>query len=181
MSAVPEEVVPVIKLDIGCGKSKQPGFIGVDSIAFEGVDKVMDVRKVPWDYADNSVDEIHTSHFVEHLTREEWVPFFNEAYRVLKPKGILRVIVPHFSHACAHGDPTHKSFCSEWMAYYLNKGWRDINGPHTGYTCDFDWVIGGSWDDWLKTRNDESRMFAMNRYINSFRDLIITLTKRVKE
>jgi len=67
---------------------------------------------------------------------------------------------------------------SEWAVYYLNKQWRDTNAPHVPLTCDFDFVVGGSWDAWLETRNMETRMFAMGRYINSYRDLIVTLTKR---
>lgn len=167
-----------IKLDIGCGKSKQAGFVGVDSIAFDVVDHVLDVRQTPWPWADESVDEIYTSHFVEHLEREEWVPFFNECYRVLKKGAKLRMIVPHWSHDCAWGDPTHKSFISGWMALYLDKQWRDVNAPHCGYTCDFHWESSGSWDPWLETRAQDVKVFAMQRYINSYRDLILNLTRR---
>ena len=46
------------KLDIGCGKNKKEGFIGVDQFAMEGVDVVMDVRQ-PWSYENDSVDEVH--------------------------------------------------------------------------------------------------------------------------
>ena len=47
-----------VQLDIGCGKNKKEGFIGVDQYPMEGVDVVMDVRQ-KWNYEDNSVDEIH--------------------------------------------------------------------------------------------------------------------------
>lgn len=176
IQAVPD--VEPLKLDIGCGKNKQAGFKGIDALAFEGVDYNFDVRVTPWPFGDETVDEIHTSHFVEHLSREEWVPFFNEAWRVLKDGAQMRVITPHWSHACAYGDPTHKSFLSEWMANYLHKGWREANAPHTDYTCNFDFVVGGSWDEKLINKALEPRMFAMQNYINSMRDLIITLTKR---
>jgi predicted SAM-dependent methyltransferase len=167
-----------MKLDIGCGKGKQPGFIGVDAIAFEGVDVVHDVRITPWPWADGEVEYIHCSHFIEHLSREEWVPFFNEAYRVLKVGGQMHCITPHWTHACAYGDPTHKSFLSEWVVQYLNKQWREANAPHVGYTCDFDWGSGASFDEWLWTRAQEVKEFATRRYVNSCRDLIFTLTKR---
>jgi hypothetical protein len=39
-------------------------------------------------------------------------------------------------------------------------------------------VFGGSWDQWLETRNQEFKTFAMNRHVNSWRDLVVTLTKR---
>jgi hypothetical protein len=168
----------VTKLDIGCGKNKQAGYHGVDAISFDGVDTVLDVRKTPWPWGDDTIEAIYTSHFVEHLTREEWVPFFNEAHRVLKKAGTCHVITPHWSHDCAYGDPTHKSFLSGWVAFYMNKGWRDVNAPHCGYTCDFDFSIAGSWDIWLEPRAQEVKTFGMAHYVNSYRDLIFTLTKK---
>lgn len=178
MNAVVEQNVAPLKIDIGCGKSKQAGFIGVDSIAFEGVDIVHDVRE-PWPWQDDTVEEVHSSHFVEHLTGPERVKFWNELHRVMKKGATARIITPHWSHACAYGDPTHQwPPMSEWAVYYLNKGWRDVNAPHTALTCDFDYTVGGSWDGWLETRNQETKVFAMQHYANSYRDLIFTLTKR---
>lgn len=169
-----------IKLDIGCGKNKAgPEWIGIDILKFDGVDKVMDVRKTPWPWKAGTVDEIHTSHFVEHLTGAERIPFFNEAARVLKPGGVMRVICPNWSHDCAYGDPTHQwPPISAWFALYLNKAWRDGNAPHVGFTCDFDHVPSCNIDPWLLSRNDEFKANAVSHYINSMRDFVVTMTKR---
>ena len=43
-----------------------------------------------------SVDLIYACHIVEHLDQEEISKFFNECNRVLKPGGIVRVVVPDF-------------------------------------------------------------------------------------
>jgi len=173
-----EEKKP-LKLDIGCGTRKAEGFLGVDSIAFEGVDVVMDASKGSWQWADGEVDEVNSSHFIEHLTNSERIVFWNELHRVMRKGGQARIITPHWSNACAYGDPTHQwPPMSEWAVYYLNKEWRDANAPHVPLTCDFDFVIGGSWDPWLESRNQETKMFSMSKYINSYRDLIITLTKK---
>jgi hypothetical protein len=169
----------MIKLDIGCGPRKQEGFTGVDIQVFPGVDVVHDVRITPWPWEDSSVDEVFSSHFLEHLSGEERIGFFNELHRVMKPQAKAVIITPDWSHACAYGDPTHKwPPLSGWYQLYLNKQWRDINAPHVEYTCDFDWVVGGSWDEWLNVRNQETRIFAMGHYINSQRDLHVTLVKR---
>jgi SAM-dependent methyltransferase len=167
----------MVKLDLGCGKNKKPDFVGVDIKPFEGVDLVVDLtQKWPWE--DGSVDEVHCSHTVEHFTWPERVHFFNELYRVMKPKATALIITPHWSHACFYGDPTHKAPLSEWYVYYLNKDWRDVNAPHCDYVCDFDFVFGGSWDPWLEVRNQATKEFAMAKYINSWRDRIVTLTKK---
>jgi hypothetical protein len=90
----------------------------------------------------------------------------------------MYVVTPHFTHACAYGDPTHKSFLSEWVANYLNKAWRTANAPHTGYTCDFDFTTACSFDPWLATKHSDVQLFAVQRYTNSMRDLIMNLVKR---
>jgi glycosyltransferase involved in cell wall biosynthesis/predicted SAM-dependent methyltransferase len=43
---------------------------------------------------DNSTDVILASHIIEHLSRDEGDAFLKECYRVLKPKGILRLVIP---------------------------------------------------------------------------------------
>lgn len=166
-----------IRLDLGCGSNKKPGFIGVDIAEFPGVDCVADLRQgLP--YEADSVAEIHSSHFFEHLEWPERVALFNDIYRVLVVGGTAQIITPDWAHACMYGDPTHKSPMSGWYPLYLNKDWRAVNAPHTAYNCDFDFTIAGSWDDWLTPRNMELKTFAMARYINSQRDLIVNLTKK---
>jgi hypothetical protein len=151
-------VVPVpatLRLDFGCGPHKREGFEGVDSIAFPGVDHVLNVVQrvtmigqldprsdqslvamptgyAKWPWADNSVAEAHASHFVEHLTGRERVHFVNELYRVLVPGGTCTVIVPHWASCRAYGDFTHQwPPVSEFWFYYLSKEWRTGNAPHT--------------------------------------------------
>lgn len=167
----------VIKIDIGCGKAQQEGWQGIDSIDF-GQKHILDVRNgLPFE--NDSVSEARSSHFVEHLTGAERVLFFNELYRVLKVGSSAMIVTPHWSHACAYGDPTHAwPPMSEWYPYYLHKQWREGNAPHTAYTCDFDWTVAVSWDQRLNGRNQEYIQNVIGTQINAWRDLIVTLTKR---
>ena len=176
----------VIKLDIGCGKNKKEGFIGIDQYAMDGVDVVMDVRQT-WNYEDNSVDEIHCSHFIEHLTANERVKFFNELHRVLKPGAKATIITPHWASNRAYGDPTHMwPPVSEMMFYYLSQEWRDTQAPHTdfkwnpeGFTCDLEATWGYGINPAISTRNQEFQMFAMQNYKEACTDTIATVTKKV--
>lgn len=51
-------------------------------------------------FAGDSVDIVYHSHVLEHLDRPVARAFLQEAHRVLKPGGIIRVVVPDFESAC---------------------------------------------------------------------------------
>ena len=167
-----------LKLDLGCGPNKRDGFHGVDIMEFKGVDTVADLRG-RWPWVDGSVEEVHCSHFLEHLTGAERVRFFNELYRVLKKDAKATIIVPSWTSERAYGDPTH-----QWPPvvgfsfYYLNKAWRDVNAPHCGYTCDFDFTGGNSLANPWNLKTQEAQAFAQTHYINVAQDMHVTVSKR---
>ena len=172
------------KLDIGCGKNKREGFTGIDQYPMEGVDHVFDLRQ-KWPVASDSVDEVQCSHFIEHLTGQERVTFYNELYRVMKSGAKATIIVPHWASNRAYGDPTHQwPPVSEMSFYYLSKDWRETQAPHTdkkwnkdGYDCHFAATWGYSLHPSIVTRNTEYQQFAMANYKEACQDMIVTLTK----
>lgn len=186
---VPEVVVEapkLLKLDFGAGPNPREGFEGVDQFQFgEKVKYVMDTRITPWPWPDNSVEEAHASHFVEHLTGMERVKFCNELYRVLIPGGKCTIIVPHWASCRAYGDPTHQwPPVSEFWFYYLSKEWRKGNCPHDdiefnpeGFNCDFSATWGYSLNPSLANFNQERQQFAIANYKESCSDIIATLIK----
>lgn len=174
----------VLRLDLGCGTSKKEGFIGIDVLKSKSVDYVWDLRKTPWKMgskviAANSVDEVHASHFVEHLTASERIDFVNELWRVLKIGGKATIVTPHWASCRAYGDLTHQwPPVSEMWYYYLSDEWRSVNAPHnTGYKCNFDHGVGWNLHASLTTRNQEHQMHAVQFYKEAAQDLIATLTK----
>jgi SAM-dependent methyltransferase len=176
---------PPLKLDIGCGTKKQPGFLGVDQYAMPGVDKVFDVRKTPWPWKDGSVDEVYCSHFLEHLTGMERIAFMNELWRVLIPGGKAMIVVPHWASHRSYGDPTHQwPPVSEMAFYYWKKEWRLKEAPHTdasvmpgGFTCDFHAMWGYGLRADLNAKNQEAQQFATANYKDAINDTFITARK----
>jgi hypothetical protein len=177
-----------LRLDLGCGKNKKSGFVGVDAIAFEGVDVVANLAADRWPWEDGSVEEVHCSHFLEHLTnlegRWERVHFFNELWRVLEKGGKCSLILPHWASTRYYGDPTHREPFSEMGFYYLNSQWRAGNAPHTdaahaatGYSCDFDASWGYSMNPAIVSRSAEHQQFALANYKEAAQDIIATLVK----
>lgn len=84
-------------VDIGCGPGKREGYVGLDHIAFPGVDHVLDVTKDRWPFEDQSVDAIYSSHFFEHIDHHG-VPMhhvFREMGRVAKEGGNVEIWIPY--------------------------------------------------------------------------------------
>ncbi len=198
VSQVPVEVKP-IRLDFGCGTNKHvevgKEFIGVDSISFPGVDIVLNLAAKEksvqnadfsvthtykaWPWASESVEEIHCSHFLEHLEPKERIHFVNECYRILKPGGQVRIIVPHWASERAMGDLTHSAHpVSEMWFYYLDKNWRAVNAPHNDfYTCHFNCGWGYSLRNDLLVRSQDYQNFALQNFKGAAQDTICTMTK----
>ena len=146
-----------------------------------------------WPWADCSVAEAHSSHFVEHLTPKERIHFVNELYRVLVPGGKCQIIVPHWASCRAYGDPSHQwPPVSEFTMYYLKREWRlgnpakglGANAPHTdaahrpdGFKCDFDAVWGYSMHPTLTLKHQDVQQHAFAWHKEAIQDLIATLTK----
>lgn len=96
-----------MKLHLGCGRKILPGYVNVDYVKAQGVDRVLDLNKHPYPFKTASVQEIIIYHTLEHL--DDPMAFLAEASRILRKGGILDIRVPHFSASSAYM-PLHKSF-----------------------------------------------------------------------
>lgn len=181
-----------ILLDVGCGPNPKEGFQGCDIIKFDNVKHIFHAGRDKWPFKDDSVDEIHASHFLEHLTNlnDAWerTHFFNEAFRVLKIGSKMTLIFPHWASNRYYGDPTHKEPFSEMGFYYLDKDWRKTQAPHSdskffnkGYSCDFICSWGYALRQDITLRSSEQQQFAMANYKEAITDIIATCTKRLSK
>lgn len=98
-------------LDVGCGRAKVKGAIGVDHVKLSGVDVVYDLNDFPWPFEDESFDEIYMNDVLEHLN--DTIKVMEEVCRILKPGGKLHIRVVYWNHRYAFSDPTHVNFFSE--------------------------------------------------------------------
>lgn len=187
MNAVLEQIhAPVTKLDLGCGTRKKEGFHGVDSIAFEGVDTVLNLGVDAWPWADGTIEEAQASHFVEHLDATERIHFVNELFRVMKHGAKALIIVPHCFSGRAYGDLTHKwPPVAEFWFFYLSKEWRKVNAPHNdfemsgfGYTCDFEVTWGNNLHPGLMSRNQEFQQHALTYFKEAAQDIVATFVRK---
>lgn len=192
-----EKKEKVLKLSLGGGDNVPEGFKGVDIVKTKSTAYVQDLMKFPWSqFADNSVDEIECSNFVEHIPHgdsrdDPFFQFFDEIHRILKPaefdpnnpniatKGFARIVCPYYSSMRAWQDPTHQRAISEASFLYCNKQWRvDNKLDHYPVECDFDFTYGYVLTPEWQNRSQEAQAFAMKHYINVITDIQVVLVKR---
>lgn len=89
-----------IRLHLGCGQIRLDGYINIDGAVSTATDTVMNVLDL--DLASNAVDEIFSSHMIEHLTHQEFETAIDNWYKILKPGGILTLRCPNFIIAIKH-------------------------------------------------------------------------------
>lgn len=103
-------------IDLGCGDSKQPGFIGIDRFALPGVDIVCDLnRGIP--IASDSADYILASHSLEHL--RDLPATIIEIYRVCKDRALVTIIAPYDATRLNRANPYHFQAWNEHTARFF--------------------------------------------------------------
>jgi SAM-dependent methyltransferase len=146
-----------VKLQLGCGLTRPDGWINTDSSLnsliqqFPGISwavrklrrstryerpaTYMDVRGV-WPYGAGSVDVVYASHLFEHLTSRQAQWFLKESFRVLRPGGVLRLVVPdlyalakNYVNAYESGQDT----ASKLFLYAINLHQENAYGPDRNF------------------------------------------------
>jgi len=109
-------------LNLGCGptrikpKDKNTEIIHIDKEPFWKPDIVRDIeRGLPFD--DNSIDEVHSEHLLEHVAPDNIDYFMYECWRVLKDKGKFTCIVPIGKSWMS--SPYHKAPMSEMTPHFF--------------------------------------------------------------
>jgi hypothetical protein len=142
MSANATSSATPLRLDLGSGKHVRQGFDGVDFFTPHAKYQT-NLMKFPWPWADNSVDELYSCHFLEHLPmlyvgptgeyahvpetpehRDLLLRFMDECWRIMKPGAIFTVLVPGGRSNRGFQDPTHRRFFVAETFLYFNAEWR---------------------------------------------------------
>jgi len=82
----------LLKLHIGCGTRRLPGYVNIDHRPEVEPDKVMDAMHLVYEFGEDSADEVYACHLLEHFKRPS--SFLAECHQVLRYHGVLRLSVP---------------------------------------------------------------------------------------
>ena len=132
-----------MKLNMGCGQNKVPGWINVDASEACRPDAVVDLEQFPWPWPDDSVEAVLFNHSLEHMGGDPkvFLRLMQELYRVCARGALVDIVVPHPRHDNFLGDPTHVRPISpavlSLFSREANEKWRAsgaANSPLALYT-----------------------------------------------
>lgn len=96
-----------MKLNFGCGENRLKGWANYDT-------EVDISRKLP--FRGSVADFIFIEHCVEHIDYYKAIDFFKECLRVLKPEGVLRVVVPSIEKIRYCANDEYLQLTTKWQS-----------------------------------------------------------------
>jgi SAM-dependent methyltransferase len=147
----------VLRLNIGCGTTAPDGWYNIDNSPTIWLSRIPVASRLlgttAWPrsvhrhdvlkglpFADNSVDFIYSSHTFEHFTYSQSLALTKECLRVLKPEGILRLVVPDLEQIARDylADPAPMASHRFIERLLLGHTWRDLLHPGAHHSQMFD-------------------------------------------
>jgi predicted SAM-dependent methyltransferase len=116
-----------LSINVGSGGRGLPSWINIELIPMRDTTICLDLRRrLP--FADASARRIFSEHVIEHLDFRDDVPLlFSEFYRILQPRGTLRVIVPDAARFL-------EAYVRRDRDLWLSCDWDIDSLPHDIYT-----------------------------------------------
>jgi SAM-dependent methyltransferase len=106
-------------LELACGKYPRKGAVNLDIVDLPGVDVVHDLDTYPWPFPDEEFNEIVAQDIIEHI--DDVFKAMGEAWRILKPNGLILIHTTHWKNKGSYTDPQHKHFFTEESFDYFDK------------------------------------------------------------
>lgn len=145
-------------LNVGCGLHFHPDWVNVDVVPASSEVIAADVRKgLP--FADEAFDAVYCSHVLEHLLQQDAARLLRHMRRVLRPGGVIRVVVPDLEALARE---------------YLRLLGRLNREPDVS-AADYDWIMlelydqmgrdrsGGQMSEFLAAPDLPNREFVLSR------------------
>lgn len=107
-----------VKIDIGCGENKQPGYFGIDKKPFPCVDLVCDVND-GIGLSDNSVDYVMASNFIQYV--DDLLGTMREIYRICRHKAVVCLLAPYAHSFHNIANPYYRHLFNEHTHHFFSQ------------------------------------------------------------
>lgn len=115
-------------LDIGCGPNTHEHYVNLDYSWHPGIDVCWDVKKgIPLE--SETLQGIFTEHCLEHLPLESADFVLSECWRVLRPGGNIRIVVPDGELYLTRYTDIIRGRSNAEIPYMENDGYQGLYSP----------------------------------------------------
>lgn len=147
-------------LNIGCGitYSNLPEWVNMDFVK-TGEDVIAHnlVSGIPFN--DNSFELVYHSHVLEHFSKTDGEKLLLECFRVLKPKGVLRIAVPNLENI---------------VREYLLKLESGIENPsNESIRADYNWILLELYDQTIRNKSGGEMLNYLKQEVISNEDYVL--------
>jgi SAM-dependent methyltransferase len=132
----------ILKVDLGCGPVKRPGFLGIDRFPLPGVDIVADINEgIP--LPDDSVDYLVASHSLEHF--DDLPHIVHEIHRVCKDRALVTIVAPYSATGLNLANPYHVQVFNEHTArFFTNAAETALQRSDYDFPSAVNWGLASS-------------------------------------
>jgi predicted SAM-dependent methyltransferase len=121
-------------LNVGCGDKFHNNWVNIDMVSSSPDVMAANILKgMP--FPDNHFNVVYHSQVLEHIPKEKAEDFIRECYRVLKPGGIIRIVVPDLENIV---DEYKKN---------LNE---NLSNPNALSEANYDWIMLEMYDQTVR-------------------------------
>lgn len=107
-------------LDIGCGRNKTPGALGMDANPHTDADIVHNLDDVPYPFPEHTFDAVIGRHVIEHV--QSPLAVIVELHRIVRPGGWVLLVAPHWTNPDFATDLTHRNHLNSYSFRNLTAG-----------------------------------------------------------
>lgn len=128
-------------INLGCGSNYNKEWTNMDFVSSSEYVKAYNLLEgIP--FAENSFEVVYHSHLLEHFPKKQAVKFIEECYRILKPGGILRVVIPDLEQIALN------------YIKYLNEALLNVPGTDRKY----EWTMLEMYDQTVRNKSGGEMM-----------------------
>lgn len=121
-------------LNLGCGSKFHEAWYNVDMVSHTPqVIQANLLKGIP--FPEHFFEVIYHSQVLEHIPKEKAPDFLNECFRVLKPGGTIRVVVPDLENI---------------VKEYLRLLHQNLDAPTERSKADYDWIMMELYDQTVR-------------------------------
>jgi predicted SAM-dependent methyltransferase len=111
-------------LDVGCGRKKFPGSIGIDMSPAGQADVRCDwTRTLP--FADSSFDQVRLIHVIEEV--DNIFTVLAEVHRVARSGARVVIVTPHYTDHASYCSPAHRWHLSSFSFWFFSDKPREYD------------------------------------------------------